>query len=210
MKKLLFVISLLTCINHSGFGQNDVKPIGSKEFGFNATSLINNIIPFDSDVSINTLDNLLFFKVGNGKTYFRSAINLDYQASEQDNADFTASLALLKLGFERKIRLSKSWVFHSGAEAFGSLATSTTESNDQFFNDFTSKQTLSRFGLAGIYGIQWMINDRIAIGTEGYLSFSAIQQESKNTSQGTSNSSSSKALDLSLNLPNSLLLSVYF
>ena len=211
MQKLILILSLFIFTAHHGISQDETKPLGSFEFGFNSTALLSNLLPFDSNISQNANDNLLFFKIGNGKSYFRTAVNVNSESLEEENAKFFNSFALLKIGFENKSRLSKSWVFHSGFEAFGSYRAASTESNDSFQGNFNNKEVTTGIGGAGIYGIQWMINNRIALGTEGYLRFSFSETVSETTTfTGNSNDQKSKSTEFNLDLPRSILLSFYF
>ncbi len=210
MKHLILII--LIGLGTSAVCQTEQAPFPNIEFGFNGTTILSNLLPFGDNFSINEIDNLLFFKIGNGRTYFRSAINLDYENSTNENAEFSQSLALVKLGFERKRALSKSWIFHSGAEIIGRTLQNNTTTTDPFVGDFESKTSSNSIGISGIYGIQWRINNKLAIGTEGYISGIFTENKTTNEFPGGPPSSDNKTEDMQVRilLPRSILVSFYF
>ena len=209
MKRIFLISLFLVSALGNLLSQDYDEPLLTNEFGFNSTALVSNLLSFNQNTSIGSIDQLLYFKTGK-RFIFRSAINFDAGKNTQGNNENTNSMFLVKLGFEKKKRLSKSWVFHSGLDFFGGRTTAKTETIDSFFGGFSSEESNTRLGLAGVYGVQWLINDRLALGTEGYLVVSANETKTLTVNQGQEFSNTMDGYNISLQLPTSLLLSIYF
>lgn len=209
MRTSYLTLVLLVLCAFQSFSQDDFPVLPKNELGFNANALVSNILPFESNEPENSIENLLFFKTGNGETMFRTSLNFNIQNSSEGNFTTTNANYLLKLGVEKKTRLSKSWMFNSGVEVFGSVFKSNVESIDPFFGEFSSTTTRARLGADWFYGVQWVINDRFAFGTEGYIFLSFLDE--KTVQEPSFNpSSSDSAIDIGISLPRSILFSIYF
>ncbi len=205
--QLLILAVLFTCLNPL-LSQDQVTPLANSEIGFNANALISNFLPFDAEEGISSIENLLIFKTGKHDWKFRTSLNFNSSSSTQGNSQIKSPSFLLKMGREKKTRLTKSWVFHQGTEIFYSAFTNNIVTIDPFFGEFESNSTISRFGLDWLYGIQWVINNRFGIGTEGYIFFSRLQER---TDFGPNSPVRRETgFDLGIILPQSILFSIYF
>lgn len=218
IKSLKLLAAVLCYLSSSGQNTNLLDTLPSNEFGFNASPLVANLLPFDENLSTTRHDNLIFFKMrlGKGKTYLRTAINLRIENEKGENEEFQEQLTSFKLGAERKIRLSKNWTFHAGIEGFMISQKAKTETIDIISGDFKAEFEQTELGGAGIFGIQWMVTDRIALGTEGYITVSKIELKSKteigssNFSPNTISENKSELFEAGISLPRSILFSIYF
>jgi len=211
MRIYLAVIILLLVSEFNLSAQNSQNLASRNEIGININSLAANFLSFE-DISndISSLENLVFFKTGKNNYKFRTAINYDISNSIEGNGKVQDSFGLLKLGFERRHRLTKSWVFHSGFELFGLRSNSEVTSTDFFFEEFKSTTQITRLGTSFIYGIQISFSDHLAIGTEGYFFLSFASNKVIQESRNISNESTDERTEIGITLPRSLLLSYYF
>ena len=184
MKLLVFFCALQCLLSESLLAQKEEFQFPKREFGFNTTGLISNIIPFDNSAFSDPVQNLIFHKRRMKYRYLRTVLNV------QINSFNSSNFAVLKLGIEKKRIISKSWLFHSGFEVFGAVQDSGA------FNES------SQIGMSGIYGFQWLLNSRIGIGTEGYFTAAVVNR--------SLSSGEPDGLSIKMNLPKSLLLSFYF
>ncbi len=179
----LFCVAISPCFSQEK--QNKDDDIKEVEFAFNSTPLIANLIPFDNTFFLNSSDFMLIYKKRKSENRFqRVAIALNVRS--QINSNRTTKF-LFKLGSEFKAPIVKSWVAHYGGEVF-------LGANSNL--DVVELNT--EFGAAAIYGIQWKMNHRIALGTEGYFTLGVGENE------GTIEAF------LEFRLPKSFLLSIYF
>jgi len=156
------------------------KPL-NKEFGFNALPLVTSFLPFDTNPiqNFNDFSLILRRKKENQRLYRRTALSI----SLRTNRDIETNLLKIRKGIERKIPVTSKWIFHYGGDFFLSISDQNLFANSR-----------AELGLAGLYGVQFMLNDRAALGTEGYLEL------------GITNS----GLSLQLSQPKSVVLSIYF
>lgn len=207
MKKITFIVFLFFSL--SSYGQENFEPrlFPKSEFGLNATTFIQNVLPFSDPLIEETNFSTLFFKTGNGRVYFRSGLLFDYESEKDDFEKSSNSLIGLKLGFEKKLWLSKSWAYHFGADLFGSVLTSKVDSTDPIFGGFNFKEVQEEIGLAGVLGIQWFLNDRLALSTETYFSASRLNNIMDLGGTSTVNMNSTK---IKIVTPTSIYFSFYF
>jgi len=173
------------------FAQNDSLSFRKTEFGFNSVPFITNLLPFDEPISATSSDVLLLYKrkLGIKNTFFRSGIQVRYVSEGVSSDDV---LLNLRLGVEKKKYLSKRWVFHSGGELFTSLMSPELGDLDR-----------GEFGVAGLLGFQWLINERMGLGTEGYITLSYVEDKS-------SEAADIEGFSSGIVLPRTLFFSVYF
>lgn len=183
-KIILIVLFCVAMLDNSALAQEEDVKDRNQEFAFNCTPLISNLIPFENNIRLNNNDFMLIYKKRkSGNQYSRKAISLNLGGG----INLDREQVLLKIGTEYKYELTKSWVAHTGYEFYVGA------------NSATSAFSFStELGAAGIYGIQWMLNERMALGTEGYLTFGIVERDD------------ASGLNLEFRLPKSILLSIYF
>ncbi len=98
---------------------------------------------------------------------------------------------MLKLGIEKKNFLSKKFILYHGADAFGMFSSEGIGNTDR-----------SEIGVDGVFGFQWLMNNRMALSTEGYLSFSYLNQDT--------NDSDLEGFLVGITIPRSLYFSFFF
>ncbi|MEM7162937.1 MAG: hypothetical protein AAF487_10930 [Bacteroidota bacterium] len=188
------------------------NPIPTHEFGVNATHLVSNLIPFEGVAAIEPTASLIFFKRGNGRLYWRNGLNVDANKLETEFDETKNHLLMLKTGFEIKNSIAKSWTIHYGSEILGFWQGSSTKSTDPFFGEFENKQRTNSYGLNFMYGIQWLINERIALSSEGSF-FAAITMDTSETDSGPGfpvNTIKTNGYGIDFVVPNSIYFSYYF
>jgi len=207
MKKLSIFAFLLLSIFSFGQEESELKEFKNLELGFNATSFIQNIIPFSDLSGEENNFSTIFIKAGNGRTYFRSGLLFDLESEKNEVEKTTESLIGLKFGVEKKVWISKSWAYHFGGDLFGSIENSKTKSIDGVFGSSEFSSKTEDFGLAGVFGLQWFLNEKLALSTESYFLASSARTKAK--SFGTTITDETETR-IKFVTPTSIYFSVYF
>lgn len=161
----LLIYSSLTQTLHAQSSQDlDV------EFGLNVTSTLAGF--FNSGGAIPIDPYLLSVKIGRKNTFFRAG--MVFSVNNSLPADFNTPLLTkeqaynIRLGFERRILVSKRFRAHWGIDGIAQYDISSTE--NQFSNDLISL-TRWEVGVGGgpVLGIAYIINKRMYISTEAAI-----------------------------------------
>lgn len=186
MKKLTlfaFFLFLTTTL----FAQEG-KKIQGHEIGLNATLFVDQILSFDEEGPERDPFALYYKLIGNRNVAFRFGLGVGVENETRDETDdpgtnpqnsFKLSDVNLRFGVEFQKLLSDHWLFYAGADAVVQSMQTTVENIDPFFGD--SKVTNSRSLLGGgpVLGVQFKINEKVRLSTEGSLYFLAGKDKQK-------------------------------
>lgn len=180
------------------------------EVGLNFSQFVNNFINFGNDQNpIQENESLLLLKFGNGEGYFRTGLAFAYNQTEDGFQRTTTQLWGFKFGYEKKMQIGKDWAWSLGGDVVAMWDLSKTESTDIIFGNFSFEDNSSRYGGEGLVGIQWFINDRIALSTESYLLITYNEDVIKQD-PGSGGEDKNDGISMQLIPPTSLYFSVYF
>ncbi len=182
-KPIILLLTILTLLLFSNtlIGQNDsdVTPIEGDnnsmerfhELGINATGFINEFISLnsnDSDVG----NYMITYKYHIGKNALRFGVGgrysqLDEGINGSGNRNTSDQAISVRAGYEWYTNITKRWGFYYGFDAIAGTSISTSISNT--FEEVELTNSTTSFGGGGILGVQFFLNSRISLATEGSL-----------------------------------------
>lgn len=190
--KTLVLILVLSMIHTETIAQSEVTQLKSREIGFNANPILSNLLPFEDSFSMTTKDISFFYKPRiKNLTYLRTGFSISATVESLSPSSDADAFGLVKLGVEKKNMLTNSLIFYYGADLFFTLSSSEIGDLDRIEG-----------GVDGVYGFQWLINQRMSFSTEGYLSVSYLEE--KNLGSNT------EGIRAGILIPRSLYFSVFF
>jgi len=164
---LIFPILLLSCFLHAQSAADSLRfQPNVKQFhkiaGLNMSPLVTQLIPFNRASPKEAGPFLLRFKSygKKGKTAFRFSLGVHLVADS--NGDLDDPQVNLAMGWEKRKSISRRWSYTKGFDFMllaGDLNIPGTAKDENF----------AAFGLGPLWGIEYMIDRRISIGTEAVL-----------------------------------------
>lgn len=147
----------MLCMVLSATGQKKFVP--RTEWAFNIILVSNTLFGNTVDLRENTSNSIaykVFDEKGNASRW-GFGFSMNSEKNRQTNYNFQ-----LSFGYEKQWRVSPNWIASIGFDI--PLGISKTDCPSIFGNAIC--QTV-HLGAGNVYGIQWMINERISIYTEG-------------------------------------------
>jgi len=218
-KPILLLIFFTTLIfnSNTAFGQDEDSILNEKysEFGINVTSFVNEFISLNNNNS-DVGKYMVTYKYHFGKKAFRLGLGgrfsqMDDETEGGGNRSTKHNVFDIRVGYEIKNKISSRWAYYVGIDGvFGwNEFTSTTFNFDQV----EIKNTLTSFGGGPIMGIQFFINPKISLATEGGLFFvtdTSREMEKFSINPNFNKDESSSSSRLNFGLPTSLFFIIRF
>ena len=169
MKRIFVFISLVYIVINAGAQNPDSVKIYKNEIGIDATYFIKNIFDFGSNNFPRDIYFLSYKRFFN-KFAFRFGFDISYSNSKYDHNNYTEnhnSFALrTRYGLEHRCNFSEKWTFYYGADFIFHYYNSKSHSSN---TTVTSKSKGLEFGFGPIIGIEFSINKRLSLSTEGSI-----------------------------------------
>lgn len=188
----------------------------TRMFGLNATSFVKNFLSFnDINPSTNDAFEFTFRCIGPKNIAFRSNLGLLFSSTTAtvSNDDDETSLNFfnlnLALGVEKRTNLSERWLCYWGIDALIGVEMTKVENKSGSFSSKDEDSVISG-GIAPVVGVQFNINDRISVSTEGSLGIKYSVTENKSTNDDESASTEIKSISLATVLPTFVYFNIKF
>ena len=201
----LFIIFSMNAFNFYAQEEEYVS-FRKKEISINATQFIESLFSLNNTSLVEQNASSVLFKSGNGKIYFRSGLSMDHRSTKEDNSKVTSSLIGMRAGIEQKNRIGKKWALNSGVGLVLNSLSEKTKVTDPIFPGFEFSESTIQTGLEGVLGIQFFVNERIALSTESYFLASVAYTQTK---QGGVKLPDEDSNAVRFILPSSIYFSVY-
>ena len=215
--------SILICIllgSSSLLAQSDslryFNPVHRVELGINATATLSTFVGNESE-GISPADYPLSIKLMQGQKAawrFGLGLELNTESSDGNGVGIITETETIdfygRVGYEWRKILSPRWMFFAGLDGLFSFGQDNGNSNTQV--GFT-ELNLERWALGGgpVYGIQFAINPRLHVGTEGNIYLTLIHTEREERFEfdpQLNNSRTTDIWDLRTNVPQWLYLTL--
>ena len=188
------------------------------EITINATFFIKEFLSFDSEIINPVSPFLITYKHIKNFNAFRFGIGWNIEKSSEEQAfgggeleDKTNEVEL-RLGYERQVPLAKRWMVYLGLDGtYGKFKDVTTF--DSGFDVVTTTTDQNSYGGGPVLGIQFFINKRMSLSTEGAMYYIYSNTEERITSQGFPDVNSTRKIEnqqFTFNLPTSLFFGIWF
>lgn len=182
-------------------------------FGLEINPLIRQIInlnpnstptdnPFQVQFALNSNKTGRGFGLGFSYSRSKTVDNPSTSQRETINRDIA-----FRGGYERKLQLSRRWIFFYGYDLLLGGATLHTETSDPVFGTITTETKRNLWGLGPRTGLMLLLGDRVTVSTESNLYLRFITDKTSLT--GTADSEQ-RTTELEITLPIVLFLSVRF
>lgn len=220
--RLYLLLFALVLSSSTMFAQTDPAPKASfyshkHQIGLNVTNILANVLSLNSNTTASPygITYRRFFD-----TYsFRSALNLRYNSSKNDNLGSQQRVLkeldlFLRAGLEKYLPINKVLMVTYGADAiigYGYFSSKVTDLFSSSSGFFTNTGNTYKYGLAPVMRLEWKLSPRLTLSTES--SFMAVASTSISTlnqpnlpTQKTNRTN----VDIQLSLPQSLFFNVAF
>jgi hypothetical protein len=218
MKKTFFYIILLCLsanVNAQTETQTESKPKPTWQFGLNTTQLLKQFLnPNSSSTEPYTL-------VGRriqGNKAFRFGFGIFWDSRKEqvekflDSKTFNNQSLSMRLGYEWRRELHPRWNAYYGIDVVG-IYKNDENVSDSGFDKVTIQNQNIDTGLAGVLGMEYKLNERVSLSTEGSLGmFYSTGKDGTKFSAATQTDSfkSKSGFKTITQLPISLFLNVKF
>ncbi len=215
MSKKLVLTLLCGLMLKCGFSQTKTasKIDFQHELGLNVTNLLTDLLGNNNRTDPGLY--LLSYKKVNGNKALRMGATINFSVKDQNTLSFNTRLAnqnfQLRIGRETRQSISTRFQYYYG---FDGIAGFQQEQSIANVNSGSIVQTDQIITIGGgpVLGFQFVLYDRLLIGTEGsfYAAYNTNSTDFKSFGSLTIPSRSSKGLNLQTNLPKFLFLIVKF
>ena len=191
MKKIIVFISLIYLIISAGAQNLDSVKIYKNEIGVDATYFIKNILDFGSNNFTRDIYFLSYKRFFN-KFAFRFGFDMSYSNYKYDHNNYNKNQNYFALrtryGLEHRSNFSDKWTFYYGADFILHYYNSKSYESS---TSVTTKSKGLKIGFGPIFGIEFNINKRLSLSTEGSLYGTLNVSETINEGGYPSNDNSS-------------------
>lgn len=190
MKKTLLILLFLPV---GIFAQEAAPSERTFILGLNATDFVKSFLSFNETQPFGTNPyDFTMRRVNANNVASRIGVGVRFSmANQEDDQDddefkFTSYGINLGIGQEKRIPLSKRWLFYVGGDLVLRYSNAVNES---IFEDGSQTNTENEmgFGLAPVVGIQFNLSERVSLSTEGFFECLFAQEVDK--SEGTGSAS---------------------
>lgn len=185
-------------INYFGL---EINPLIRQIINLNPNSTPTNN-PFQLQIASNSNKTGRGFGLGFSYSRSKTIDNPSTSQRETINRDIA-----FRGGYERKLQLSRRWIFFYGYDLLLGGANLHTETSDPVFGTITTETKRNLWGLGPRTGLMLLLGDRVTVSTESNLYLRFITDKTSLT--GTADSEQ-RTTELEITLPIVLFLSVRF
>lgn len=160
------ITALILCIALTAVGQESEQPKETKEWAFNIILVPNRLLGGNADFQ-NTVNLISYKSIKENGNTLRWSFGGSYQWDSNDAPRLGVQMSL---GYEKQRKISPHWITSVGFDVpLGIQA---------FDCSFAPIENIScsfiHAGIGGIYGVQWMINDKASLRTEGGIYYTYL------------------------------------
>jgi hypothetical protein len=210
--KNLSLILFFAIIASSSIAQ-ELSTDQKNQFSINGSSFIKNFMSLNSNAAPSQTYQFMYRRFMSNGNAVRAQFGLAYfQSSEEEDDDsnvFRSSANDFSLGFEKRTQISKRWLYYFGGQALLQYSVDKSENSSGTFQSIDEELRYG-IGIGAIVGLQFNINDRISLGTEGGLPIVYTVATSKQTFSSETVESKMEFVSLQATLPSSLYLNITF
>lgn len=211
MKNTLLVLSMVVlALNTHAQEQQEFQ---KHQFSINATSFTKNFLSFNSNSAPEQPYQFMYRYMKENGTALRVQMGLNFFKStvkeDDDVSEISFSNTSLAVGLEKRNAISNRWLYYFGVQGLFDYELQLIENSSGSLQS-SSKDVSYHVGLGGVVGVQFNINNRISLGTEGGLPIMYTNSTSTNTSDNDTDKSTGEFVTLAPTLPNSLYLNITF
>ncbi len=214
---LFGVVNSLQSQNKNSNNISETYHIHKHELGINVTNVLANLFSLNADADPYPYL-LTYRKHINSNVAFRSGYNLrinDFTDFE-DGFDRQSNTFRtdIRLGFERKLPLSRKFLFSYGVDILGRYERERSTARDFFgsnFNNFKSKTDIFGGGFGPVMRFEFKISERMFLSVESsFYGFFSQQTQSLEINGFEDKEPAKSNFNLELSLPQSLFFNVAF
>jgi hypothetical protein len=191
-------IALLFCgmLAFGNLAAQDSTRTNYKYFGIQSNQLLRQLLNFGNNTSNIENPYLLTYAINSTKDGIGFTTGLGYTYNQFNDGDALTprknlqSAFAVRLGIEKKVFWGKHWMVSYGADLLLGSEKEKTETN---FNNggigqnVTSEVKRSRVGLGPRFTLNYLLTDRLIVGTEGSYYFKSTDEERAVTTQPRQN-----------------------
>lgn len=218
MRYALLIVLLLTyCKSAVAQAEEYKRERKSNHYlGFQANLLIRQLFSIGSAAAAASNPYQLVYSVNDKRTGTGLVLGYGFNRNQfraGDTFNFsetTTSTFAFRIGLEKKVTLTKNWMFSVGGDIIIENENDKTESLPPSGTQILTENHVTRAGLGPRCTLNFIISDRVVLGTEASYYFKSVNEESTSSAPQGGTLPAGRFKTLTLALPSVLYLSVKF
>lgn len=201
--KLTLVLSAIALV--AGAQNEETKPQGnSRYFGIQGNQLVRQLFNLGSNAASPFTPYLLTYSIINNSTGTSLALGLGYTYNQFNDGDAitprqtTESAFFFRMGIEKKIYWGKHWLVGYGVDVVTDRESEKTNTNFQGGGPVETQTITGRVGLGPRFTFNYVITDKIIVGTEASYYFKSATEKIKNPTFPTRTENKFKSFNLAV------------
>ena len=166
------ILILVLTFSAMGIWAQEVAPAQKHQFSINSSSFIKNFLSFNNNSTPTQTYQFMYRRMYGSSNALRVQLGVNYFQNtvkeDDDTNELSSSLNDFAIGFEKRYAIHKRWLYYFGFQGMLRYELQTSKNSSGSFQS-SQKDNVFGAGIGGVVGLQFNINDRISLSTEGGL-----------------------------------------